>query len=310
MSVSSIRWGVIWIGIGLLFLAINLELLESLVFPRLFSLWPILLIAIGVEVMFRRTKLYFLALLSPILIAAAFIIAAYSRDEWGWNSDQFWRRWVWRAESRKISIAEVPADSTVEMLELDLNCGPSQVSLQPSSDMLFRATSEYYQRSPWLEHVLTNGVERIEFENRESTRLTIFGLNIAASKSQFQIADFLPLKASISALDDESEFDFSGLKLSALQLHIRSNRALIRLGELQDTVNVTISGDSDHLEITLPGQFGLAIMGDSLRLHRLLQSSDLVPRSDGYFSRAYNSDIRKIRVLLGADIKSLSIMRN
>ena len=69
MKVSSIRWGIIWIGIGLFFLAINFGVLDNLVFPALFSLWPILLIAIGVELIFRKTKFYFLALLSPLLIA-------------------------------------------------------------------------------------------------------------------------------------------------------------------------------------------------------------------------------------------------
>jgi len=309
LRVSSIRWGVIWVGIGLLFLALNLELLDSLVFPRLFSLWPVLLIAIGVELIFRKTKLYFLALLSPVLVAAAFILAAYSKSDRGWEADQFWKRWVWQAESRKVDITEIPADSSAEAMELNLSCGPSRISFHPSGDLLFKATTEYHKRSPWIEHTLSNGIERIEFTNRERTRLAIFGVSVTASRTSFQITDKIPLRADITALDDEPLLDFSGLRLSTLNLDIRANSTSVSLGNLQDTVDITISGRSPELNFEIPESFALGVFGDSLRLARILKDTELRPQTSGYFSGPFEKESRHVSIHIKADVKSMSIVR-
>jgi hypothetical protein len=310
MRVSSVRWGVIWIGIGLFFLAINLELMDSLVFPRLFALWPVLLIAIGVEIMFRHTKLYFLAFLSPIIIAAAFIAAATASGDWGWQADQFWHRWVWRVDEKKIDTVEIPSDSTVRCLNLDLECGPSDLTIMPSSDRMFRATTEYYKRSPWTEYTLADSTEHILYENREKTRLAFFGINAAAAKSKIEIADYLPIQAEIQAQDDRLNLDFSELRISRLNLDIRSNRAFIRLGALSDSVAVVIDGKTDELNIALPKGTALAISGNSPNLDRLLMNSGLSSGAEAYFSNDYSNSSKRIDITLDAGIKSISINRD
>jgi hypothetical protein len=307
VKVSSVRWGIIWIGIGLLFLAINLELLDTLVFPRLFSLWPILLIAIGVELMFRRTRLYFLAFLSPLLIAAAFIFAAYAQGDWGWNADEFWRRWVWQAEGKKTNEVEIPSDSTIAALELDLQLGSSEVLLRPTSDRLFAVTTEYYRRSPWVEHTRVGDIEKIEYVNRERTRLAIFGFNVAASRNEIYIADYIPVTASVSALEQESNLDFSRLRLTKLDLNIRSDRTQIIIGEMTDTLFMTISGKTDELDIYIPTDYGLIIRGDSLMLDRLLDGSSLSPAADGFHSGNYAKNPKNISVQLDAKIGMVSL---
>jgi hypothetical protein len=310
MRVSSVRWGVIFIGIGLLFLAINLELLDTLVFPRLFSLWPILLIAIGLEIMFRRTRLYFLAFLSPILIAGAFIAAATATGDWGWKADEFWNRWVWRATDKKVDIVEIPSDSAIRALKLDLECGPSEITFMPSSDILFKSTTEYYRRSPWVEHTVSDSIESIKYVNREKARLALFGFNIAAAQNQFRIADYLPIEANITALDDEPDFDLSGLKVSVLNLHIRSNRATLRLSGLSDSLDVIISGKTDDLNIFIPKTIGLAVSGRTVKLNGLLKNAGLLSGAGAFYSSDYSAANRKISLQLDADIKTISIIRN
>jgi hypothetical protein len=284
--------------------------LDTLVFPRLFALWPVLLIAIGVEIIFRRTKLYFLAFLSPIIIAAAFIAAATATGDWGWKADEFWSRWVWRATEKKVDIVEIPADSAICAMKLNLECGPSDVSFEPSHDLLFKATTEYYRRSPWVEHNATDSLESIQYTNREKARLALFGLNVTAAKSEFQIANFLPLKVSITALDDEPDFDFSSLFISDLYLDIRSDRAILRLGEHADSANVTITGNTSSLDIILPRDVGLAVSGDTPGLSALLKDSEMSPGAETHFSSDFRTTHHRVFLVLNANIKAFSIRRN
>ena len=308
MRVSSLRWGIIWIGIGLFFLAINLELLDSLVFPRLFSLWPILLVAIGVELIFRRTRLYFLALLSPLLIAGAFILAATAKGDWGWSSDEFWSRWVWKANERKVDFAEVPRDSLVKSLDLNLECGPSEISIRPVSDRFFKATTEYYKHSPWVEHKLLDGIEKISYSNREKNRLSLLGLNIAVSRSDFEIADNVPLVASIKAADNEPDIDFSDCLLKSLNLDLHSSIATVYIGNHRDTVDVAIDGRIDRVRLFYPDNYRLIVEGDSARLSHVLDMSKFNNTGNKYASKN-GDESHLIRLALNANIKNLDLPR-
>lgn len=310
MKVSSIRWGVILIGIGLFFLAINLELLDSLVFPRLFSLWPILLIAIGVELLFRRTRFYFLALLSPILIAGAFIFAATANGDWKWRADEFWTRWTWSDAHRKIDTVEIQPDSAIQSLDVNLNCGPGRISLRPVSNAIFKVRAEYYKRSPWVKQDTANGIERIEYTNREKNSLALFGIRINRFKNDFELADYLPLKANIMTSDIEPDLDFSPFKLNDVTLNLNSSRVSLRIGSQSEMVNVSILGDADNFELTVPENFGMALIGDDARLRNLLRETSFLHSSDGYYSSGYNESPRKIRIDLKAKIKSLTISRD
>jgi hypothetical protein len=313
VRISSIRWGIIWIGIGLLFLAINLELLDTLVFPRLFALWPVLPIAIGIEMIFRRTKLYFLTFLSPLLIAGAFLFAAYAQGDWdpsvdgeSWSVEETWRKWVWRTQGKKAS-HEIPPDSSITSLEIDLRCGSSELDLKPTSREIFQATTEYYRRSPRFEHNVEGGVGRIEYTNRERTHLGILGFNAATSKSQIYLADFIPIKARISAREDESSLDFTAMKLSSLDLDISSHLTKIRIGDLVDTVNIAIYGKTDHLSIGIPGEYGLTIRGDSTVLWPMLGKMGFVCGAYEYYTPNRDNNEDQIILLLGADIEGMSI---
>lgn len=309
MRISSIRWGLIWIGTGLLFLAINLELLDTLVFPRLFSLWPILPIAIGVEMIFRRTRYYYFALLSPLLIAAAFIFAAYAQGDWGWDSDNFLRRWVWQAGDRKFNTMEIPADSAVDALELDLECGSGDIVLRPLSGGIFEARTEYYRRAPSLKHDIQNGIERISYTSRERTRLAIFGFNIAASRNYLSIADYLPIDARLTALEEESSLDFSKMMLRSLDLDTRSDVTDLRIGDGIDTVRVSISGNASLLRLSVPGDYGITVRGDSATLGQLLANTEMYWRDDGFYLPGFEENQGQIRIDLTADIKSISLKR-
>jgi hypothetical protein len=309
MKISSVRWGVIWIGIGLFFLAINLEMLDSLIFPRLFSLWPVLLIAIGVELLFRRTKLYFLALLSPLLIAAAFIFAATAKGEWKWRADEFWTRWTLNHNERRIDTVEIPADTTVKSLDINFNCGSGKVSLRPISNVIFKANSEYDKRRPSIEYEAADGVEEIKYTNREKAYLEILGLNLSSIKNDFEIADYLPLKADFLTYNREPELDFSALKLTDLVLDLHSSRGWLRFGALSDMVEVSISGNVRRLELVIPQYFGLAVIGDSGKLQNLIHDPSLLRSTDGFYSSNYGESMKKISVNLNADVNSLMISR-
>lgn len=77
MSVSRLRNGVILLSIGIVLLLNNLNYVDWSVWVSILSLWPVLLIAIGIEKIFARTSVNFLAYLSPVLLLFAILGPAY-----------------------------------------------------------------------------------------------------------------------------------------------------------------------------------------------------------------------------------------
>ncbi len=307
MRVSSIRWGVIWIGVGFFFLAINFEALDALVFPRLFSLWPVLLIAVGVELIFRKTRFYFLALLSPLLIAAAFTLAASYKGGPGWDFDEFLRSWSWRYEGEKIDLVEIPLDDAIDTVNVVLDCGSIKFDIQPASRRLFSAETRYYKRSPVISHRTEGEVEFIRYEDREKPRWSLLNIVRSARQTDFKIPGRLPLKMNISTEADFPDLDFSNIRLIDLKLYVRSGEVTFRLGDLEDSVRVEISGKTGELSIILPSDLGLEITGNADRLDDALLETDLVEFSGGYRSDHFGEAEQKLYILLDARVKSITI---
>ncbi len=310
MRVSSIRWGVIWVGIGFFFLAINLETLDSLVFPRLFSLWPVLLIAVGVELIFRKTKFYFFALLSPLLIAGAFVLAASHKSGPGWDFEGFLRSWSWRYEGEKIDLVEIPLDDAIDTVDIVLDCGPVEFAFQSVPGRLFSAETRYYKRGPVISHRREGEVEFIRFEDREKPGWSLLNIVRSARQTDFKIPGRLPLKMDISTEADFPDLNFSNIRLVDLELYVRSGEVALRLGDLEDSVKVEISGKTGELSIIIPSNLGLQITGDPGRLDDALAETDLVEFPGGYHSDDFGEAEQKVYILIDARVNEVSIRRN
>ncbi len=307
MRVSSIRWGIIWIGIGFLFLAINFEVLDSLVFPTLFSLWPVLLIAIGVELIFRKTRLYFLALLSPLIIAGAFIFAATYGSGYSWSFNEFWKDWSWGYEGRKEFSRVIPADPDVDTVHVLMNIGDSEFKLRPYSAGMFSLETSYQKRSPQITFRTEETSAYIEYTNREKSIMSIFKISNHGLNSDVGIADDLVLYAEISVEGPEPNIDFSDFKLIDLKLFLDSKEASIRIGDRLDRVKIDISGKSSELYLSLPLKFGIEIRGNRNVIEKITGIENIVFFSEGLRSKDFDKAQNKMTVSLKGDFKTFEI---
>lgn len=309
MKVSSIRWGVIWIGVGLFFLAINFQTLDSLVFPRLFTLWPVLLIAIGVELIFRRTKLYFLALLSPLLIAAAFILAASYKGGPGWNLDELFNNWSWRYKAEKTDLVEIPITGSINSFNLALNLGRAGFELEGLSERMFRAETEYYSRSPMISHRTEDNEEFVEYENRENPRKGFFDFVKSGVRTRIAIDRTIPLRLAISSEDVNPRLDLSEFTLRDLKLHLRSRDVEVRLGTSPESLSISISGKAEMLNMLVPSDMGLEITGNPDRLRRALTGVEFLESSYGYRTPGFSDSRFKAYITLDARIDKIEVQR-
>jgi len=310
MKVSSIRWGVIWIGIGLFFMAINLEVMDALVFPRLFSLWPVLLIAIGVELIFRKTRLYFLALLSPILIAGAFIVAASYHTGWGWDFEEFFHGWSWSYKGEMISEAEIPFESEIDTLNIKLDCGNADFDIRPNADLIFSAKSSYLNRSPLISNHTDNRTIFVTYQYRDKSRLSFLNFGASSLQSDFKITDRIPVVITLDTKVGRPRIDLEKVRLARLSLSLKSKETKVRFGGLEDSLEIRIEGKTERLEITAPMGMGLEIAGDVKKLKRAVADAGFVEFGGGFRSNGYSDALQIARIVIDARISSISVDRD
>jgi hypothetical protein len=138
MRISKIRNGVILISVGIVFLLNNLGYVPWDVWFRILFLWPIILIAIGVEIIFRKTRLSFLTILSPLLFMAAILgPTCLQKVELGevYHASEIYQY----CEDLDTSVTKVTAI-------VQLRAGNLEIS--SSSEKLISAELEYWKRKP------------------------------------------------------------------------------------------------------------------------------------------------------------------
>ncbi len=309
MKVSSIRWGIIWIGIGLLFLAINFGVLDSLVFPALFSLWPVILIAIGVELIFRKTRFYFLALLSPLLIAAAFIFAAVYAGGYSWSFSEFWKDWSWTYEGDKHFVEQISIEADVDTIRLEIDVGDSDLDLNPSPEMIFSVNTNYYKVSPIISHQKEGTAVYLKYRYRENRKGSIFNIKNRDILNDIKIFDDAWLFAKIETETEYPDFDFSGFRLRELTLSLRAKESKIHFGDNIGDAGIEINGRSERLILSLPADFGLELLMDDPDIKRLGDIKGFYRFPDGLRTENYQDADRRGTVTLDAIIKNIDIRR-
>lgn len=309
MKVSSIRWGIIWIGIGLLFLAINFGVLDSLVFPALFSLWPVILIAIGVELIFRKTRFYFLALLSPLLIAAAFIFAAVYAGGYSWSFSEFWKDWSWTYEGDRQFTEQISIGADVDTIRLEIDTGDSDLDLNPSPDMIFSVNTNYYKVSPIISHRKEGNVVYLEYRYRENRKGSIFNIKNRHICNEIGIFDGAWLFAEIETETDYPELDFSEFRLGELTLSLKARESRIRFGESIGDADIEIKGRSERLVLWLPRNFGMELLMDDPDIKRLDNIKGFYRFPDGLRTENYQDVDRRGTITIDAIIKNIDIRR-
>jgi len=260
VKISSIRWGIILLGIGLVFLAINFGYLDYFVWMRLLSLWPVLVIAIGLELIFKRTKLQFMALLSPLLLALTFLYV--SSVDWQRDGYHFYYRWDNKDYEQHVYHYSLEREDDIDNLEVDIDMGPGYFRVSSSDDELFVGDFEYHHEKPRCRFDKYENKGKIFIKTRDRGGYSIFRGSKYKNDARIFIADYLPLDMKIDVAAARLELDLSELIVKKLKLDTGAGDIKIKLGSRSDKVFLRIDSGASRIKIIVPEEMGLKIDSD------------------------------------------------
>ncbi len=237
-------WGVFLVLVGAVPLAVRAGYLTEAQIPDVISLWPLILIGIGVGILLARTPYGFLG---GLLIAATFGLMVGGLLAGGVEG-------IGRGAcgpggaTTAFPTREGPLTGTSASVDLDLNCGNVTVEVQPGN--------------AW----------RIEGEDREG-----IGPNVNADNDSLRVRSHDDDNGFLDALNDRetwrvwlpdavlldlhmslnagsSSLDLGTAAIEAFDLDLNAGSATVDLGSVREFGDLSIGLNAGSLELTLPNQ--------------------------------------------------------
>ncbi len=254
----SVFWPLLLIGVGVLLLMSNLGYISWSSWNVLWRLWPLALVAIGIDIMFGRSK--FGALFSGVLILAL-IAGAVALAIFAPNIpflDKLTQPGKWHTEYIKHPLGEVESATVT----IDWTSAPGSLSALVDSPYLISGDITYQGN-------LTFNVN----ERRGEADVTVdshysgpwFSPDFAGTpdaKWDIGLTPNVPLALNLDTGSGSCDLDLSGLRVSDLYLDSGSGSITLALPS-GSTFNALIDSGSGSVKILIPDDVGVRVELDS-----------------------------------------------
>lgn len=264
MKMINFFWGVMFILLGTLFFLANFNLI-AVQWGIIFSLWPFLIILLGIY--FLPEKLQVISTLALTMVLSGVMIYAVE-----------WNRLLGTVQIPKIT-ADAPTrpqegfdyekftsklttnfEKSFDYAELSLKATHGRYRLEPASDKLFNLKASKHSFSSFNLNESSNG-------DTGSVDLRLSSLRRSA-KSKPMVLGFDQKPIWDINLDIDStvaDLNLKPFKLKRLQLNASGAEVKLQLGKRYQQQQITIDGNNSKLFINVPNKVGAKLISrDSL----------------------------------------------
>ena len=312
MPVGKVRTGVILIAIGVLLLLNTTGMVDFGFWRWLGELWPVILIAIGIEKVFssaQSSNLRNLAWLSPIIIVGvvSYAVVAGQREV---DSNTWTDSWQWRWDDTDETAPSThawsePLTPDVQRVNLSLDMSGGRLTVRGGSDagnILVARTSNRGDK-PKVESAVSGGVRTIKVVQRDKPD------HRGRDQWIMKLTDSLPVDLKVQGGAARMRLDLSALKVESLDLDAGAADVDIVLGSLVPSVKCEIDCGAAAMDITIPSAAGLRIYRSGVVSSLSDNNLDLVDRGDYSETEGFGDSPIKIEMRINSALSSLRIRR-
>lgn len=296
MSPARFRWGIILILIGLLVFFRNINLLHDDFWSNLILFLPILLIAIGIEKIFSKTKLQMISYASSVAILVGGLAVAFAGN-YGERAGSFF------SESQVTKMH----DENVKRIAAEIDVDETALTIRDSGDDIVYATFDRFTRKPDVKYEIVGeqaelklsghgsdmwgGIVRIENDNQQEWMVSF-------SKS-------IPLDFVCKGDQADVHLNLATTPLENLVLDMHDSFIYLKMGDLVPRVHVKISGEDSKLKLRIPENVGLKIMAEG---YDSFFEKIGMHRNDSWFVKDGNDTLKsQVEINLDAQLIDFSI---
>lgn len=287
---------IILIAAGLLFLLNNLGVVDWSIWRSVLSLWPIILIGIGLDLLIGRRSFF------GSLVVALFVLALLTVGVWylaaGVN---------FTGEMTTHTINQPLQDATLAEVEIRAGAGTLNFGPLATGDQLIAGTVKLRSNQRLDEKARTSG-------NMATYRLSASGPNFFLAPTvgkqtieqwDLQLNPAIPTDLDIGAGVGDARIDLSRMSLTNLELSVGVGNANIILPE-RGQLEVDVSGGIGKLSLRLPGGMAARIDAGS-GIGKVNVRGDFKRRGEIYQSPDYETAADRIDMKIHAGIGDIVV---
>jgi hypothetical protein len=286
--------GTLLLALGLVFLLVNFGYISWDAVEELLKLWPLLLVAWGIGLITRNSKLSFLGFLGPLILLFALVYVV-----WGYHHTGSGEKETYSLSQELTGIDE--AMVTLKFAGGDLNVKSGNTANLLDADLETRADSA----EPRLSYYEEDGMGFVGLRRRGTTSS---GPGMG-NRWNVTLTDRIPLQVRVVSEGATSSLDLDGLRISDLDVDAGASRIVARLGpgEMDARISIDVGVSSVRLEI--PKQYGIRLYVDCGLCWKDLPDGMKKRRSGGgaYYSSNYEDAPYRMDVEIDAGLSKVVI---
>ncbi len=296
MNIKKIRNGIILISIGLVLLLNNLGQVGWSVWWSILKLWPIFLMAWGIELIFRNSKLNLLALLSPLIWGLVILGPALSGEhrDINWLSDPQYFHW------------EVEKPGKVKEISVVIDIGGRELNLSGGAQNIAVCSLTYFNEKPECKWTVEDSRGILEIYQKDKMPFAIH-FDSPENVSKIIFNNDLPLDLQVFSRVSEAELDLSQLNLKNLDLDLRVNATEVKLPLKPGELNCKVKSKVGHLKLKVPKEAGLSILNMTKLASSSFSNISLVHTPEGFMTSDFAKAKSKINLVIKGKILQLEI---
>lgn len=250
----SLFWPILLIGVGIVWLLVNFNVIAAVNFNSLLRLWPLILIVIGLDLLFGRHKPWSGALIGILTVGVVVVFLVFG-PALGWTTAN--------TGNAKVETFTTPLDKTTH------------------ANFVFYLSSQHVDL-----HALTNSTDLIHAEightgiidytvsgtDTKTVQLSqrsdgsgwiSFDFSMLNLKWDLGITSEIPVNLTMDGGSGSVNADLTGVKLQSLQASMGSGSSEFTLPASNSPYQAHIKSGSGSVNITLPSRTNLTLETDS-----------------------------------------------
>ena len=297
----SVVWPVVLISLGLIFLLNNLGVISWNIWSAMLRMWPLLLVAVGIDLIFgRRSGVG--AAIAAILIVGMFAGAFFLVDLAGtpWSGDQ-----VTETISQSFGEAERAA------VDVSINVGELHLSaLLGSSELLIEGEIQVGENetiTDQLRMVGSTAEYKLATHGHSYNPGWIFSTEGNQDKRwDLRLSGNIPIDLDLDSGVGRAVLDLSGLNLASLNIDSGVGEVIVTLPESGD-YTVRVDGGVGALEVLIPAGVEAKVVLDT-GLGNSTIIGDLTYQNGEYYTPGYDSADERVEVHVDSGVGSIKIV--
>ncbi len=297
MKYKNILWGIVLIGIGILFILKNMGMIHFH-WLAIFQLWPLLLVLWGISMI--PVKDYIKLILSVVSIIAALIIISYNHSNVyiGWsckNNKQF----------KQQNINET-YDSTITKATLELDAAAGNIDIIEATDKLIDFDNKGSIGNYKINTSVKDSSKIIKLELEDN----VININSSTEGNNALIKlNKNPVwNVNIDAGAANLNLDLSMFKIASVKINGGASKVRIKLGTLSNNIKLDVEAGASSINILFPKESGCEVKSDNVLSSKQMPDFKEI-KEDIYQTDSFIIKPNKIFVSIDAAVSKINIQK-